>query len=153
MGRIAAYELGNIVEGQSLILKARLVTDIGTRISSDGASSTIAATGIDVRVYDAADTPPVLKNTTTALAVATGFTAGATGFLTTGWETDSTGYNFLVVMPTGSGAAFNVDFLGGHTYLVEVVVTTAATINPGAQAEGPITFTGRLYVEPALGQT
>lgn len=154
MSRAPVFEFGHLVEGESLILKARLVTDIGTRISSDGASSTQTATGVDIYVYDlTGDSPNTIKNATTALAVATAFTAGATGYLTTGWETDSTGYNFLVVMPAGSGAGFTVDWLGGHSYLVEVKVTTGATINPGAQAEGPIIFKGVVHCEAALGQT
>lgn len=157
MSRVPVYEFGNLIEGQSLILKARIVTDVGTRVSSDGASSTVAANEVEIKVWDVTGDPPhSVQNATTTLAVATAFTAGATGYLLTGWETDSIGYNMLIVMPSGTGALFTVDWKGGHTYKVEVKISFAngvATINPGAQNEGPISFIGRLDCEPAYGQT
>lgn len=155
MSRVPVYEFGNLIEGQSLILKARIVTDVGTRVSSDGATAaTVAATEVEIKVWDVTGDPPhSVQNATTTLAVATAFTSEATGYLLTGWETDSIGYNLLIVMPTGDGTGFTVDWKGGHTYKVEVKISTAATINPGAQLEGPISFIGRLDCEPAYGQT
>lgn len=152
MSRVESYVFGPIYEGQNLPIKARIVTDAGVRVSSDGdGSTTVPATAVEVKVYDVEDRPPVLKNATTAVAAATAFTSQATGYLN--WVTDSEGYNFLVVVPIGSGSGFTVDFLGGHTYRVEVKVSTAATINPGAQAEGANVFVGHCFVEPMLGQT
>ncbi len=152
MTRVHTWHLDDMVEGQSCILKARIVTDAGTRISSLGGGSSVAATAVDVQVYDVTGNPPhALQNATTAVAVATAFTSDATGYLT--WPYDGTGYNFLVVIPAGTGALFTVDWIGGHTYKLEVKVTTAATIEPGAQLEGPVSFIATVFVEPAYGQT
>jgi len=148
-----------IFEGQSAIIKARITDDAGTMVSSDGLSSTTAATGATIKVFDQRTTPATALNGVTAItaistpAITDLFTAGGTGYLTTGWRLDSTGYNFLVVIPDGDGSAFTVPWEGGHTYIVEITVTTAATISPGTQDEGPISFRVEVKVDSMLGTT
>jgi hypothetical protein len=153
MARTPYYEFGDLAEGQNLIVKARITTDLGTRVSSLGGASSIAATGVTIKVFDVTRPagPPVVENATTTLAVTTAFTTDAVGYLLDGWETDAVGYNFLAVIPDGTGAGFTVDWKANHSYRVEVTVTTGATINPGAQLEGPISFSGIVFVETGLG--
>jgi hypothetical protein len=136
-------------EGQSAIIKARVTTDGGDRFSTDG---TYVPDSVTVKVFDTRDSATVL-NATTSLAVATAFTANATGYLTTGWRVDSDGYNFLCVIPDGNGLGFNVPWEGAHTYVVEITIATSETISPGAQAEGPISFRVEIKVDTMLGVT
>jgi hypothetical protein len=142
--------VGAMYEGQNAIIKARLTSDVGTRLSTDGSA---VPTSVTIKVFDKQDTPATVLNATTTLAVATAFTTDATGYLTTGWTLDSTGYNFLAVIPDGDGLGLNVPWEGGHTYRIEVSVASSITINPGTQNEGPVTFAVELKVHSMLGVT
>jgi len=151
MSRVEAR--GAQYEGQNAIVKARITTDAGTQVTSDGLSSTVQATAVAVKVYDMGTSPATLLNATTALAVGTAFVTAATGYLTTGWDLDSDGYNFCAVIPDGDGLAFNVPWEGAHTYRIEIAVSTGATVSPGSQAEGDISFAVELKVHSMYGTT